>query len=104
MDFKVPESEDVIIWFVMGFFATWGGIVQLLIKNEEVKDKRNVMKKVLTQVSVSGFTGILGGLMIFEYGGGYYLAIAISGVFGSLGDVGLLYIQSYFLNGKVNKK
>ncbi|MFM1160033.1 phage holin family protein [Yersinia mollaretii] len=104
MDIKYPESEYIILWVVIGFFATWGGIVRLLIKNEEIKDNGKIIKIILTQILVSGFTGFLGGLITFEYGGGHYLAIAIAGVFGSLGDAGLLYIQSHFTKIKVDKR
>lgn len=103
MNLKLPESEDAIIWFIMGFFATWGGVVRLVLKDEEIKNKPNIIKALLIQVFVSGFTGFLGGLVTFEYGGGHYLAIAISGVFGSLGDTGLLYIQSHIIKIKTKK-
>ncbi|AHG19438.1 holin [Chania multitudinisentens RB-25] len=96
MELKPPDPESVIIWFVIGAFATWGGIVRFLLQEKRTMNKGKTVKSAISQIIVSGFTGVLGGLIVFEYGGSNYMVFIASGIFGSMGDVGLLYIQSYF--------
>lgn len=104
MQLKVPEPDSLVIWVVIGIFATWGGIVRLLLQKTKSKNLRDKASAISTQVIVSGFTGMLGGLISFEYGSSPYISFAMAGIFGSLGDTGLLYIQSYFIKrNSVNK-
>ncbi|WP_016584856.1 phage holin family protein [Yersinia pestis] len=97
MQLKIPEPDSVVIWVVIGIFATWGGVVRLLLQDTKSKNLREEISAISTQVIVSGFTGMLGGLISFEYGSSPYISFAMAGIFGSLGDTGLMYIQSYFI-------
>ncbi len=37
MQLKIPEPDSVVIWVVIGIFATWGGVVRLLLQDTKSK-------------------------------------------------------------------
>lgn len=37
MQLKIPEPDSVVIWVVIGIFATWGGVVDYYYKIQNLK-------------------------------------------------------------------
>lgn len=54
----------------------------------------------MAQVVVSAFTGLLGGLLVFEAGGSNYMSFVVSGLFGMSGSAGLDYLYDRILSKK----
>lgn len=52
---------------------------------------------VSSQIVISSFTGLLGGLLSFETGSSSYMTFAIAGLFGSLGSTALHYLWRRFM-------
>ncbi|MFI8415486.1 phage holin family protein [Serratia sp. NPDC078593] len=85
MTFKDPNDAQLITWMLIGLVSTWGGVVRYIM---DVKNNKGEWRwvGVFFQMVVSGFTGILGGLMSFEMGSSIYMTCAISGLFGAMGS------------------
>lgn len=96
MIFIMPDEMDIIPWLTIGTFSVWGGIVRYLLERSiEGKESFN---NLLSQLAVSGFSGFIGGLIIFESDGSYYLALISSGMSGFLGKKILHKLQKKILN------
>lgn len=89
---RMPDKESMagISWLVLLGLACWGGLVRYLI---DVKNNKATWSWVnaLAQIAVSGFTGVIGGLISLEGGLSFYLILAASGVSGAMGSVALTY-------------
>lgn len=85
MIFKVPEDSQILTWMIIGVISTWGGVVRYLI---DVKDEVSNINwnGMFSQIIVSGFTGVIGGLSGFEMGFSIYMVYAASGLFGAMGS------------------
>jgi|GEM_PF-5375655 len=68
-------------------------------KNEELN-----LLKVITQVVISTFTGILGGFVSFEYGASSYMTFVISGLFSTMGASSIKLLWSRLINLPLNNK
>ncbi|EMO7792448.1 phage holin family protein [Lelliottia amnigena] len=88
----MPDKESMagLSWLVLLGLACWGGLVRYLI---DVKNNKATWSWVnaLAQIAVSGFTGVIGGLISLEGGLSFYLILAASGVSGAMGSVALTY-------------
>lgn len=89
---RMPDKESMagLSWLVLLGLACWGGLVRYLI---DVKNNKATWNWVnaLAQIAVSGFTGVIGGLISLEGGLSFYLILAASGVSGAMGSVALTY-------------
>ncbi|MEZ1328154.1 phage holin family protein [Enterobacter asburiae] len=77
-------------WIVVLVLACWGGLVRYLI---DVKQNKATWSWInaLAQIAVSGFTGVIGGLVSVESGLSLYMILAAAGVSGAMGSVALTY-------------
>lgn len=84
------ESMAGLSWLVLLGLACWGGLVRYLI---DVKNNKATWSWInaLAQVAVSGFTGVIGGLISLESGLSFYMILATSGISGAMGSVALTY-------------
>lgn len=89
---RMPDKESMagLSWLVLLGLACWGGLVRYLI---DVKNNKATWSWVnaMAQIAVSGFTGVIGGLISLEGGLSFYLILAASGVSGAMGSVALTY-------------
>lgn len=84
------ESIAGLSWIVVLVLACWGGLVRYLI---DVKQNKATWSWInaLAQIAVSGFTGVIGGLVSVESGLSLYMILAAAGVSGAMGSVALTY-------------
>ncbi|MDF3696631.1 phage holin family protein, partial [Enterobacter hormaechei] len=77
-------------WIVVLVLACWGGLVRYLI---DVKQNKATWSWInaLAQIAVSGFTGVIGGLVSVESGLSLYMILAAAGVSGAMGSAALTY-------------
>ncbi|AHG18633.1 holin [Chania multitudinisentens RB-25] len=97
MELKIPNTESIFIWVIIGAFSAWGGFARYII---ETKD-RNIdwsWGDVLGQIVVSSFAGFLGGIISFESGVSLYMTFALSGLFGTMGSSGIDYLWRRLFN------
>ncbi|MBW7984813.1 phage holin family protein [Enterobacillus tribolii] len=94
---KTPIDTQFIIWVIIGIFSAWGGLVRYLMDIQGARYKWRWMGAI-SQVIISSFTGLLGGLLIFESGASYYMAFIFSGLFGAMGSTALSYIWRYLFH------
>ncbi|MFB9156275.1 phage holin family protein [Chromobacterium violaceum] len=85
MGFIKPSDAQIFTWALIGGFSAWGGVVRYIIDVQGRQKKWNIFG-VFSQVIVSGFTGLLGGLLGFESERSYYITLAIAGLFGAMGN------------------
>lgn len=103
MEFRVPPEASLLTWSFIGFFCAWGGVVGYLINMQEKNEELNLLK-VITQVVISTFTGILGGFVSFEYGASSYMTFVISGLFSTMGASSIKLLWSRLINLPLNNK
>lgn len=97
---KTPTESFLFTWLIIGLIASWGGGVRYLIAIE-IKSLHWSWGGVLSQLSISIFTGVLGGLLSIESGASSYMTFVIAGLFGSLGStiLNFLYQHIFRLSG-----
>ncbi|MEE4412064.1 MULTISPECIES: phage holin family protein [unclassified Serratia (in: enterobacteria)] len=100
MIFKIPEDTQLITWTIIGLVSAWGGLVRYImdVKNDKAEWR---WVGVFFQIVVSGFTGVLGGLLSFEVGSSIYMTCAVAGSFGAMGSsaIDLIANRIFFRNG-----
>lgn len=84
------ESIAGMSWIVVLVLACWGGLVRYLIDVKQNKASWSWIN-ALAQIAVSGFTGVIGGLVSVESGLSLYMILAASGISGAMGSVALTY-------------
>ncbi|WP_411227296.1 phage holin family protein [Serratia quinivorans] len=87
---KDPNSIAGISWLIMLGFSCWGGLVRYLIDVKQNKASWSWINAI-AQIAVSGFTGVLGGLISVESGLSFYMILASSGISGAMGSIALSY-------------
>lgn len=87
----IPSESDALAWMIIGGFSAWGGIVRYLM---EIRQKQIQWSwcGITSQVIISVFTGLLGGLLSFESGASRYMSYMIAGLFGSMGSTTLIWL------------
>lgn len=89
---RMPDKESMagLSWLVLLGLACWGGLVRYLI---DVKNNKATWSWInaFAQIAVSGFTGVIGGLISLESGLSFYMILATSGISGAMGSVALTY-------------
>ncbi|WP_144408536.1 phage holin family protein [Serratia liquefaciens] len=87
---KDPSNIAGISWLIMLGFSCWGGLVRYLIDVKQNKASWSWINAI-AQIAVSGFTGVLGGLISVESGLSFYMILASSGISGAMGSIALSY-------------
>lgn len=90
---KTPNIEFILTWGLIGFFSLWGGFTRYLIDFRENRESWN-WTRALGQIIISGFTGVLGGLMSFESGGSHNVTFIMAGLSGAMGNIALRFFIS----------
>lgn len=89
---RMQDKESIagLSWIVVLVLACWGGLVRYLV---DVKQNKATWSWIsaLAQIAVSGFTGVIGGLVSVESGLSLYMILAAAGVSGAMGSVALTY-------------
>ncbi|WDS50918.1 holin [Salmonella phage Salfasec13b] len=77
-------------WLILLGIACWGGLVRYLI---DVKQNKATWSWInaFAQIAVSGFTGLIGGLISVEGGLSFHMILVTSGISGAMGSVALTY-------------
>lgn len=88
---KEPEGSKNLIWIAICFFSIWGGLVRYLIRASSQEIQLSWLG-FISQIFISGFTGLLGGLLCLESGASYYMTLFLSGLFGAMGSAGLNFL------------
>ncbi|CNE17935.1 phage holin family protein [Yersinia nurmii] len=96
MTLKIPTDTQAITWLIIGIFSAWGGVVRYLMDMQGHRGSWSWMG-IISQIIISSFTGLLGGLLSFENGSSHYMTFAIAGLFGTLGSTALSYLWRRFL-------
>lgn len=95
------ETMTWVSWCIVGAIACWGGLVKYL-----VDIKRNKMAwsfgAAISQMVVSAFTGVIGGMVMHEAGSSIIMICATAGVSGTMGYVALVYFWERITGVKTN--
>ncbi|CAG9412196.1 phage holin family protein [Providencia alcalifaciens] len=96
---KEPNSFGLVQWLLMLFISMWGGAVRYII---DVKTNNVAWSwfAAFMQMTVSGFTGLLGGLLCIENNQSIYITLFATGVCGAMGSMALAHFWSRFTGGK----
>lgn len=89
------ESITGITWLIVLVIACWGGLVRYLIDIKQNKATWSIVN-ALAQVVISGFTGVIGGLISVDSGLSLHMVFAVAGVSGTMGSVALTYFWERF--------
>lgn len=90
MSDKEPYNINASLWIIMSLFSAWGGLVRYLIRTN-YQNKKWSWLEVFSQLIISGFTGLLGGMLSIDNGASNYMALFFSGLFGAMGSSALTY-------------
>lgn len=96
---KDPNSFGIAQWLLLLFISMWGGAVRYII---DVKTNNTPWSwfGAFMQMVVSGFTGLLGGLLSIEFNQSLYITLFATGVCGAMGSIALAYFWSRFTGAK----
>lgn len=95
MNLKESVLNNLLLWLCIGGISIWGGIVKHIIDNRSRKMKNN-SRRILNQVIISCFTGMLGGLCVYETGGSESMMFLAAGISSATGNNILIYIRKRF--------
>jgi hypothetical protein len=89
---RMQDKESIagMSWLVLLIIACWGGLVRYLIDVKQSKATWSLIN-ALAQMVVSGFTGVIAGLVSIESGLSIYMILATSGISGAMGSVALTF-------------
>lgn len=89
---RMQDKESIagVSWLIVLALSCWGGLVRYLIDVKQNKATRSWIN-ALAQIVVSGFTGVIGGLVSIEGGLSIYMILATAGISGTMGSVALTY-------------
>lgn len=77
---RMQDKESIagVSWLIVLALSCWGGLVRYLI---DVKQNKATWSWInaLAQIAVSGFTGLIGGLISVESGLSLYMILVTSG-------------------------
>jgi len=100
---KMPDKETGLAglsWLIILGVACWGGLVRYLIDIKQNKASWS-WGAAIAQIAVSGFCGLLGGLLSIASGLSIYYILFAAGVSGSMGSVVLTYFWERFTGIKM---
>lgn len=95
MPIKDPENYGLVAWVCIAAISIWGGVVRYILDMQQNKTAWN-WAAATAQVIVSGFTGVLGGLICIQSGASIYITLAGSGMSGAMGSIALMYFWQRF--------
>ncbi|HFK5734176.1 phage holin family protein [Enterobacter sichuanensis] len=102
LPWKDPSSNPFFSWIYIILFGAWGGLVRYLLDVKSGRTGRDLFSAV-AQIIVSGFTGVLSGLMSQSLGSVFHTTLAVSGISGAMGVVALNYYWEK-ISGESNDK
>lgn len=71
MHLLAPGDNFVLTRVIIGVLSAWGGLVRYILDTNNEEDEWR-WAAVISQIIVSGFTGLIGGLISFEGGTSRY--------------------------------
>lgn len=95
-----PNSATGVSWLILLGLACWGGLVRYLIDIQKDKASWSWLN-AFAQIIVSGFTGVLSGLISIESGLSVYWVLFAAGISGSMGSIALTYLWDRFAGVKM---
>lgn len=95
------ESMTWLSWAIVAGIACWGGLVRYVIDLKQSKATWSWVNAIL-QVFVSGFTGIIGGLVSVESSLSLHMVFAVAGISGSMGSIALTFFWERITGVKNN--
>lgn len=96
-----PNDTRPFFWLIVISFSAWGGIVRFLM-NQKPTDKTWSWITFFSQLTISCFTGSLGGLYGYEHGWSDYMTLASAGVCSTLGGSLLRWLWDKLLSSRKN--
>lgn len=94
------ESLTGISWLIVLAIACWGGLVRYLIDIQQSKATWSWLNAV-SQIVVSGFTGVLGGLIGKESAMSDNMVFAAAGICGAMGSIALTFFWNRLTGTRV---
>ncbi|WP_411813672.1 phage holin family protein [Erwinia tracheiphila] len=90
MPSRDPGSYGLLAWVLITAMSIYGGFVKYII---DVRTQKLAWSWVaaLAQVAISGFAGLIGGLLAIESGLSIYYVLVAAGMSGTMGSVALNY-------------
>ena len=95
------EGMTWLSWAIVAGIACWGGLVRYVIDLKQSKATWSWVNAIL-QVVVSGFTGIIGGLVSVESSLSLHMVFAVAGISGSMGSIALTFFWERITGVKNN--
>ena len=95
------ESMTWLTWAVVAGIACWGGLVKYLVDLKQSKAAWSFGGAV-SQMVISAFAGVIGGMIVHESGFSLVMICATSGVSGSMGYVTIAYFWERITGVKNN--
>ena len=95
------ESMTWLSWAIVAGIACWGGLVRYVIDLKQSKATWSWVNAIL-QVVVSGFTGVIGGLVSIESSLSLHMVFAVACISGSMGSVALTFFWERITGVKNN--
>jgi fluoride ion exporter CrcB/FEX len=81
---QFPHDIEILFWLVVGIFSAWGGLVRYLM-DKRSRRRRWCWSELFTQLTISCFTGFLGGFYSYEQHCSTLMTLSVAGLSGSLG-------------------
>lgn len=103
MHVLAPGDDFFITWLIIGALSAWGGLVRYILDKNNEEDEWS-WAAVISQIIVSSFTGLIGGLISFEGGISRYMTFAVAGLFGAMGSSALQYLWQRFFEQHIPPK
>ncbi|HDG0630491.1 phage holin family protein [Serratia marcescens] len=96
-----PNNIAGVSWLILFGMSCWGGLVRYLI---DIKQNKTTWSWIngLAQIVVSGFAGILSGLVSISSGLDPYWTLFCAGISGAMGSVAITYFWERFSGAKSN--
>lgn len=95
------ESMTWLTWAIVAAIACWGGLVKYLVDLKQSKAAWSV-GGAISQMTISAFAGVIGGMIVHESGFSLVMICATSGVSGSMGYVTIAYFWERITGVKTN--
>ncbi len=93
-DMKMPKNDPgsygLIVWVLIAAMSIYGGFVKYIIDTRTNKTTWSWVA-AFAQVAVSGFAGLIGGLISIESGLSIYYVLVVAGMSGTMGSVALSF-------------
>ena len=96
-----PDDIRSFSWLIVIFFSAWGGVVRFLMDRKST-GKIWSWTTFFSQLTISCFTGFLGGLYGYEHGWSDYMTLAIAGLCSTLGGTLLRWLWDRLISPRKN--